>query len=112
MFDQMFYTVCIRVSQILLRIEEATAVQTACECFALLLTRFESKIKEQTKIIKGILQVAERLLSPDFDDHAALMAGPLLQVFIRLFSNSLPADLVRQIFSAMLRYILYRVHVI
>lgn len=88
--------------QVLLRVEEATAIQTACECFALLLIQFEDKIKEQSDI-KSLLQVAHRLLSSDLDDNAALMAGPLLQVFIRLFGPSLPVDLVRQIFSAMLR---------
>lgn len=89
-------------SQILLRIEEATVMQTACECLASLFIRFKTKIKEQSKI-REVLQITEYLLSSNLEDRPALMVGPLLQVFIRIFGAELPSDLIQQIFSAMLR---------
>lgn len=86
---------------VLMKMDEASVVQTGCEALALLIITASTHIREENRL-HDILVFAERLLSPGLEDRAALMAGPLLQVFIRQFGADLPADLIRRIFSAML----------
>jgi len=86
--------------QVMIKSSDTGLLQNACDPLCVILQQAPAQVVDGG-LLENVLQVIQKLLSPDLADEGSLFVGNVISLFVQQFGAKLSADLTTGLFQAM-----------